>query len=146
MGLGRLGVSTDKQRKERIVRVFLTGASGAIGRSLVPQLIDAGHEVTGTHNSPAGAELLQKMGAKPDRLNLLDAAAVREAVLGAQPDAIVHEATALARVKFGRNMDKVLAETSELRTKGRTRCWRARARPAFAALSHRASPPSLGTR
>ncbi len=100
------------------MRVFVTGASGAIGSRLVPQLIDAGHEVIGTHSSPASAELLRTLGAKPVRLDLLDADAVRKAVLGAEPDAIVHEATALASVKFARNMDKVTAKTSELRTKG----------------------------
>ncbi len=100
------------------MRVFLTGASGAIGSRLVPQLIDAGHEVTGTHSSPSSAELLRRLGAKPVRLDLLDADAVHTAVLGAEPEAIVHEATALAKVKFGRNMDKVTAKTSELRTKG----------------------------
>jgi nucleoside-diphosphate-sugar epimerase len=100
------------------MRVFLTGASGAIGSRLVSQLIDAGHEVIGTHISPASAELVRALGATPVRLDLLDAAAVRTAVLDAEPDAIVHEATALAQVKFSRNMDKVTAETSELRTKG----------------------------
>jgi 2-alkyl-3-oxoalkanoate reductase len=100
------------------MRVFLTGASGAIGSRLVPQLIDAGHEVTGTHSSPSSAELLQALGAKPVKLDLLDARAVRTAVLEAEPEAIVHQATALANVKFGRNMDKVTAKTSELRTKG----------------------------
>jgi nucleoside-diphosphate-sugar epimerase len=96
------------------MRVFVTGASGAIGTRLVPQLIDAGHEVIGTHNSPTSAELLRTLGANPVLLDLLDARAVREAVR----DAIVHEATALANVKFSRNMDKVTAKTSELRTKG----------------------------
>jgi nucleoside-diphosphate-sugar epimerase len=100
------------------MRVFVTGASGAIGTRLVPQLIDAGHEVIGTHNSPTSAELLRTLGAKPVLLDLLDARAVREAVREARPDAIVHEATALANVKFSRNMDKVTAKTSELRTKG----------------------------
>ena len=100
------------------MRVFLTGASGAIGSRLVPRLIDAGHEVTGTHNSPSSAEVLQTLGAKPVRLDLLDAGAVREAVLESEPDAIVHEATALADVKFRRNMDKVTAKTNELRTNG----------------------------
>jgi 2-alkyl-3-oxoalkanoate reductase len=100
------------------MRVFLTGASGAIGRRLVPQLVDAGHDVTGTHHSAEGASLLRQMGANPVRLDLLDAPAVSNAVRKAQPDAIIHEATALANVKFGRNMDKVMAETSELRTKG----------------------------
>src|SRR6266545_1790639 len=100
------------------MRVFVTGASGALGSRLVPQLIDAGHEVIGTYNSPASAELLQVLGAEPVRLDLLDAGAVRKAVLDNVPDAIVHEATALANVKFGRNLDKVLAGTNRLRTEG----------------------------
>jgi nucleoside-diphosphate-sugar epimerase len=100
------------------MRVFVTGASGAIGSRLVPQLIAAGHEVTGTHSSQSSAELLRTLGAKPVRLDLLDEGAVRKAVLENEPEAIVHEATALANVKFARNMDEVTAKTSELRTKG----------------------------
>jgi 2-alkyl-3-oxoalkanoate reductase len=100
------------------MRVFIAGASGAIGSRLVSQLIDAGHEVTGTHSSPSSAELLRTLGAKPVRLDLLDEGAVRKAVLENEPEAIVHEATALANVKFSRNMDEVTAKTSELRTKG----------------------------
>jgi nucleoside-diphosphate-sugar epimerase len=100
------------------MRVFVAGASGAIGRRLVPQLIGAGHQVIGTHNSPSSAELLRKLGARPVKLDLLDAAAVRKAVLETEAEAIVHEATALADLKFARNMDKVTAKTSELRTKG----------------------------
>ena len=56
------------------MRVFVTGASGAIGSRLVPQLIDAGHEVVGTHHSPGSAERLRALGAKPVMLDLLDAA------------------------------------------------------------------------
>jgi nucleoside-diphosphate-sugar epimerase len=100
------------------MRVFVAGASGAIGRRLVPQLLDAGHEVIGTHNSASSAELLRSLGARPVRLDLFDAGAVRKAVLENEPETIVHEATALANVKFARNMDKVTARTSELRTKG----------------------------
>jgi nucleoside-diphosphate-sugar epimerase len=100
------------------MRVFVTGASGAIGSRIVPRLIDAGHEVVGTHNSPASAELLRTLGATPVRLDLLDAHAVRAAVLESEPEAIVHEATALANVKFGRNQDKVVAKTNVLRTQG----------------------------
>jgi 2-alkyl-3-oxoalkanoate reductase len=100
------------------VRVFVAGASGALGSRLVPQLIDAGHEVVGSHNSPASAELLRTLGAKPVMLDLLDARAVRKAVLENEPEAIVHQATALANAKFGRNFDKVFARTNELRTKG----------------------------
>ena len=100
------------------MRVFVAGASGAIGTRLVPQLIDAGHDVIGTHNSPSSAALLRTLGAKPVKLDLLDARAVRKAVLENEAEAIVHQATALANVKFSRNMDKVTAKTSELRTMG----------------------------
>lgn len=100
------------------MRVFVTGASGAIGSRLVPQLIEAGHEVVGSHHSEASAELLRTLGAEPVRLDLLDAGAVRKAVLESEPEAIVHQATALADVKFARNMDKVTAKTNELRTRG----------------------------
>jgi len=100
------------------VRVFVTGASGALGSRLVPELIDAGHEVIGTHHSASSAELLRTLGAKPVKLDLLDANAVREAVIETEPDAIVHEATALADAKFGRDFDRECAMTNELRTKG----------------------------
>jgi nucleoside-diphosphate-sugar epimerase len=81
-------------------------------------LIGAGHEVIGTHNSPASAQLLRVLGAEPVRLDLLDAHAVRAAVLNSRPDAIVHQATALANVKFGRSLDKTFATTNRLRTEG----------------------------
>ncbi len=100
------------------MRVFVAGASGALGSRLVPRLIDAGHDVIGTHNSRASAELLRTLGAKPVLVDLLDAGAVRNAVLENQPEAIVHQATALANVKFGRSLDKTFTRTNELRTKG----------------------------
>jgi nucleoside-diphosphate-sugar epimerase len=100
------------------MRVFVTGASGALGSRLVPHLIDAGHEVIGTHHSPASAELLRTLGAKPVLLDLLDARAVRKTVLEHEPEAIVHQATALANVKLSCNLDKTLAKTNELRTIG----------------------------
>src|SRR5262245_35388926 len=100
------------------MRVFVAGASGALGSRLVPQLIDAGHEVIGTHHSPANAGRVRTLGAKPVRLDLLDPRAVRKAVLESEPEAIVHEATALANVKFGRNFDEVFATTNALRTVG----------------------------
>jgi 2-alkyl-3-oxoalkanoate reductase len=100
------------------MRVLVAGASGALGSRLVPQLIDAGHDVIGTHNSPASAEVLRALGAKPVMLDLVDARAVRNAVLENEPEAIVHEATALANAKWGRRFDKVFARTNELRTKG----------------------------
>jgi nucleoside-diphosphate-sugar epimerase len=100
------------------MRIFVAGATGALGRRLVPQLIDAGHEVIGTHTASAGAEQVRGLGAEPVRLDLLDAGAVRSAVLEHEPEAIVHQATALADAKWGRNFDKTFAGTNELRTKG----------------------------
>ena len=100
------------------MRVFVAGASGAIGSRLVPQLIERGHEVIGTHRSPAGGARLGELGAQPVALDLLDAQAVRRAVLEARPDAIVHQATALANAAFSRHLDKTFAETNRLRTDG----------------------------
>jgi nucleoside-diphosphate-sugar epimerase len=100
------------------MRVFVAGASGAIGTRLVPQLIERGHEVIGTSRSPRNAERVRALGAQPIVLDLLDRDAVIEAVAAAEPDAIVHQATALADVKFSRNLDRTFAQTNRLRTDG----------------------------
>lgn len=100
------------------MRVFVVGASGAIGTRLVPQLIDQGHEVIGTFRSPGNDQRVQALGAQPVALDLLDARAVREAVLRAEPEAIIHQATALASVRFGRSLDRSFAPTNRLRTEG----------------------------
>jgi nucleoside-diphosphate-sugar epimerase len=100
------------------MRVLLVGASGAIGTRLVPQLIEHGHEVVGTVRSPANAERVRALGAKPVVLDLLDPQAVRKTVIEAEPEAIVHEATALGDAVWGRNFDKVFAGTNALRTNG----------------------------
>ena len=100
------------------MRVFVAGASGAIGTRLVPQLIDRGHEVIGTFKSPAHAERVRALGAEPVALDLLDARAVRQAVLETRPEAIIHQATDLADVRFGRSLDRSFASTNRLRTEG----------------------------
>jgi 2-alkyl-3-oxoalkanoate reductase len=100
------------------MRVFVAGASGAIGTRLVPQLVDRGHEVIGTSRSAEKAEHIRALGAEPVTLDLLDGAAVRRAVLAAEPHAIAHQATALAEVNFSRNFDRTFAETNKLRTEG----------------------------
>ena len=100
------------------MRVFVAGASGAIGTRLVPQLIDRGHEVIGTFVSNGNAGRLQALGAKPVKLDLLDPRAVREAVVEAEPDAIVHQATALADLSDFKNFDRTFARTNRLRTEG----------------------------
>ena len=100
------------------MRVFVVGASGAIGTRLVPQLVDRGHEVIGTSRSAERAEHIRALGAEPVALDLLDPASVRRVVLEAAPDAIVHQATALAELNFSRNFDRTFAETNRLRTEG----------------------------
>jgi nucleoside-diphosphate-sugar epimerase len=100
------------------MRVFLAGASGAIGARLVPQLLDRGHEVVGTSRSAGNVERLRALGAEPVVLDLLDARAVRKALLEAEPEAVIHEATALADVKFSRNLDRSFVTTNRLRTEG----------------------------
>jgi nucleoside-diphosphate-sugar epimerase len=100
------------------MRVFVAGASGAIGTQLVPQLIDQGHEVIGTFRSPGHDQRVRALGAEPVALDLLDPGAVRRAVLAARPDAIIHQATALADVRFGRSLDRSFGPTNRLRTEG----------------------------
>jgi 2-alkyl-3-oxoalkanoate reductase len=100
------------------MRVFVAGAGGAIGSRLVPQLIDAGHEVIGTFRSPGSAERLRALGAEPVALDLLDANAVRKAVLASEPEAIVHQATALANLRDFKHFDRSFAQTNRLRTEG----------------------------
>ena len=100
------------------MRVLVAGASGAIGTRLVPHLIDAGHEVIGTHKSAASAERLRALGAEPLQLDLLDPDAVTGAVLAQKPDAIVHQATALANLTDLKNFDRSFHQTNQLRTRG----------------------------
>lgn len=78
------------------MRVFVAGTSGAIGRRLVPQLLDRGHEVVDSTRSEKKARELRDLGAETVLLDVLDAQAVHEAFAANRPDAVVHEATALA--------------------------------------------------
>jgi nucleoside-diphosphate-sugar epimerase len=100
------------------MRVFVAGATGAIGARLVPQLIERGHEVIGTSRSPQKADLLRAQGAQPVVLDVLDARAVRDAVAAARPEAIVHQATALAGLSGFKHFDRTFAPTNRLRTQG----------------------------
>jgi len=100
------------------MRVFIAGATGAIGTRLVAQLIERGHEVIGSSRSPERAERVRALGAEPIVLDLLDPDAVRRAVLEVEPEAIVHQATALADVRFSKNLDESFAQTNRLRREG----------------------------
>jgi nucleoside-diphosphate-sugar epimerase len=100
------------------MHVFVTGATGAVGRPLIQQLIVAGHRVTATTRSPDRAESLRSAGAEPVVADGLDASAMSKAVARARPDVIVHQMTALAGKPDMRRFDRWFAATNELRTRG----------------------------
>ena len=99
------------------MKVFVAGATGAIGRQLVPRLVAAGHEVVGMTRSDAKQAMLVDMGAVPVVADALDGAQVAEAVARARPDVIVHELTAIGGVNL-RRFDQDFALTNRLRTEG----------------------------
>jgi nucleoside-diphosphate-sugar epimerase len=100
------------------MRVFVTGATGALGRHLVPMLVAAGHEVTATTRTPGKLAQLREAGAEPVVVDGLDREAVMAAVRAAAPEVIVHQMTALAGMRSLRKPDQVFAATNELRTRG----------------------------
>jgi nucleoside-diphosphate-sugar epimerase len=105
-----------------IVRVFVAGGAGVVGRRLVPQLVARGHQVTATTTSPGKLDLLVQLGADGVVMDGLDAVSVGEAVAKARPDAIVHEMTGLSVAHAGkldmRHFDRWFATTNRLRTEG----------------------------
>jgi nucleoside-diphosphate-sugar epimerase len=104
------------------MRVFVAGGSGVNGRRLVPQLVARGHRVTATTTNAAKLGLPEQLGAEGVVMDGLNAASVGEAVAAAQPDAIVHEMTALSLARTGRpslrHPDRWLATTTRLRAEG----------------------------
>ena len=100
------------------MKIFVAGATGAIGERLVPQLVERGHKVVGTTRSHEKVDRLRQRGAQPLVLDILDRAGVRHAFLASRPDAIVHEATALAGVHDFRDFGRSFELTNRLRTEG----------------------------
>ena len=98
------------------MRIFLAGATGAVGKRLAPLLVDAGHDVTGMTRTPAKADLLRAAGVEPVVADGLDRDAVVAAVVAARPDAIVHQLTGLATAAGLRDFDGAFALTNRLRT------------------------------
>jgi nucleoside-diphosphate-sugar epimerase len=103
--------------KELMMRVFLAGATGAIGKQLVPRLVEAGHEVHGMTRSESKQAMLHELGAVPVVADALDPDQVAEAVGRARPDVIVHQLTAIGAVDL-RHFDRDFALTNRLRTEG----------------------------
>jgi nucleoside-diphosphate-sugar epimerase len=99
------------------MRVFVAGASGAIGRPLVPMLVAAGHEVTGATRSEERAEAIRAAGATPAVVDALDAGALREAVTAAAPDAVVHQLTSLPE-RFDPRRKDIYDATNRVRRDG----------------------------
>lgn len=99
------------------MRVFVAGATGAMGRQLVPRLLEAGHRVIGMTRTEAKAAALWDLGARPIVADALDPDQVAEAVADADPDVIVHQLTAISGLD-PRHFDRDFALTNRLRTEG----------------------------
>jgi nucleoside-diphosphate-sugar epimerase len=99
------------------MRVFVAGATGAIGRQLVPRLVAAGHEVHGMTRHASKQAMLDELGAVPVVADALDPDQVAEAVGGAKPEVIVHQLTAIGALD-PRHFDRDFAPTNRLRTEG----------------------------
>jgi nucleoside-diphosphate-sugar epimerase len=100
------------------MKVFVAGATGAIGKQLVPRLVAAGHEVHGMTRSESKQSMLRELGAVPVVADALDPDQVADAVAKAHPDAIVHQLTAIPAKLHLRRFDRDFALTSRLRTEG----------------------------
>jgi nucleoside-diphosphate-sugar epimerase len=105
------------------MKIFVAGATGALGRSLVPQLVARGHDVVGMTRSASKQDLVRSLGARPVVADALDATAVGQAVAAAEPDVIVHQLTALSGKMTAREMRRPeraarTIMTNRLRTEG----------------------------
>ena len=100
------------------MRVFVAGATGTIGRRLVPALLDEGHQVTAMIRSPERGEQVRAMGAEPAVADALDGEAVRSAVLDCRPEAVIHELTSLPRRIDPRKIERDFALNDRLRSEG----------------------------
>ena len=99
------------------MKVFVAGATGVIGRQLVPRLVAAGHEVVGMTRTESKQALIYELGGTPAVADALDPEQVAEAVGKAQPDVIVHQLTAIGSID-ARHFDRSFALTNRLRTEG----------------------------
>jgi nucleoside-diphosphate-sugar epimerase len=101
-----------------IMRVFVAGGTGVVGRRLIPQLVARGHRVTATSTRPDKLAVLRELGADAVVMDGLDPVSVGETVAAAHPDVIVHQMTAISGKPDMRHMDRWFATTNRLRTEG----------------------------
>jgi nucleoside-diphosphate-sugar epimerase len=100
------------------MRIFVAGATGAVGRELVPQLIAAGHTVAGLTRSASKAEAIKRAGAQPIVADVFDAPAIRQAFVSFQPEIVIHQMTGLTGMTDLTHFDRSFAATNRLRTEG----------------------------
>jgi nucleoside-diphosphate-sugar epimerase len=100
------------------MRIFLAGASGAIGRRLVPLLLGAGHTVTGTTRSADNAKELERAGVTPAVLDVFDAPAVAGAMRAARPEIVIHQLTDLPREFDQERIAASYSKNARIRTEG----------------------------
>jgi nucleoside-diphosphate-sugar epimerase len=99
------------------MKVFVAGATGALGRPLIRQLVERGHEVTGMTRSESKTDILRELGARPVVADALDPESVAQAVAESNPDVIVHQLTSIGEFN-PRHMERDFAATNRLRTEG----------------------------
>src|SRR5262245_130179 len=100
------------------MRIFVAGATGAVGKPLVPMLVAAGHEVVAMTRSPGKTDQLRAIGVTPAVADGLDRRAVVDAIVEAKPDAVIHQLTALAAFRSLKHWDREWEQTNRLRTEG----------------------------
>ena len=100
------------------MKILLAGATGALGKQLVPSLVAAGHDVTGTTRSESKRVAIESMGARAAIMDALDPDQVAKVVGEAEPEVILHQLTALNRDLDIKHFDRTFAETNRLRTEG----------------------------
>jgi 2-alkyl-3-oxoalkanoate reductase len=100
------------------MKVFVAGATGALGRTLVPKLVARGHDVVGLTHTPSKQDMISGLGARPAVADALDPDAMARAVAEAEPEVIVHQLTALSGSLDLRHVERDFAETNRLRSEG----------------------------
>ena len=100
------------------MKIMLAGASGAMGRALVPLLVRAGHDVVGMVQRPRSVEVVHALGAEPRTVDALDAAAVLRCFRETRPQVVIHQLTAIPPALDMRHFDRDFALTNLLRTEG----------------------------
>ena len=100
------------------MKVFLAGASGAIGQTLIPLLVEQGHEVFGAFRNPAHAGQVESLGATPVMVDALDGQAVADRMAEIRPQAVIHQLTAIPARLDLRHIDRDFEMTNRLRIEG----------------------------